>query len=178
MTVPTPDETILGLLAARARHGYELIETFRNPAQLGNVWKMSTSQIYAVLKRLQNGGLVVGQVIETDSAPNRTEYRLTEAGRERLEVWLQEPAPSASIRRVRVEFLSRLYIANLLRLPTSPLIKRQRAACEIERARRLQTLTGEHAGIRVLATKLVIAQLDAVLDWLEQCEHALEDAEE
>ena len=61
MSSITPDETILGLLAVRARHGYELLDCFRDPSQLGEVWKLSTSQIYAVLKRLESQGLTEGQ---------------------------------------------------------------------------------------------------------------------
>ena len=42
-----------GIVAARARHGYQLIDCFRDTAQLGRVWDLSTSQLYAVLKRLE-----------------------------------------------------------------------------------------------------------------------------
>ena len=91
----TPDETLLGLLAAQARHGYELQECFRDPAQLGQVWSLSTSQLYAVLKRLEQQGLTAGCVTQASDAPPRTEYTLTEAGVQRLEAWLQEENPSA-----------------------------------------------------------------------------------
>src|SRR5829696_303518 len=101
MNVPTPDETLLGLLAAEARHGYQLIECFRDPAQLGNVWVLSTSQLYAVLKRLASQNLIIGATITSPDAPARTEYRLTPAGIQRLEHWLTETDPSASVHRVR-----------------------------------------------------------------------------
>src|ERR1044071_933268 len=110
----TPDETILGLLAVRARHGYELLDCFRDSSQLGEVWRLSTSQLYAVLKRLEAQGLTEGHEVTVPDAPTRTEYRLTDAGQDRLHAWLNDLAPSASINRVRVEFLSRLYIARLL----------------------------------------------------------------
>jgi len=54
MATITPDETILGLLAVRERHGYDLLDCFRDPSQLGEVWNLSTSQLYAVLKRLES----------------------------------------------------------------------------------------------------------------------------
>ncbi len=79
-----PDETILGLLAVRARHGYELIDCFRDPTQLGEVWQLSTSQLYAVLKRLAAQGLTVGQEVSVPDAPPRIEYTLTESGLARL----------------------------------------------------------------------------------------------
>src|SRR5215510_9595309 len=113
METITPDETLLGLLAARARqglatHGYQLIECFRDPAQLGRVWDLSTSQLYAVLKRLQGQGLIAGKMVASPDAPPRTEYTVTLRGQELLADWLQTDCPSASVRRVRVEFLSRL----------------------------------------------------------------------
>src|SRR5512142_2901711 len=107
----TPDETMLGLSASRARHGYELLDCFTNPGQLGEVWKLSTSQLYAVLKRLAAQGLTEEYDVPVPDAPMRKEYRITQQGMARLYAWLEEPAPSASVHRVRVEFLSRLYVA-------------------------------------------------------------------
>jgi DNA-binding PadR family transcriptional regulator len=166
----TPDEIILGLLAARARHGYQLLECFHDPAQLGSVWDLSTSQLYNVLKRLAQQGLVVGHAIESPAAPTRTEYCLTDAGRARLEAWLHEEHPSASIRRIRVEFLSRLFVARLLNIPTIPIVKHQKLACR-QRLEQL-TLQREQAapGMGFLTLELMIAQLSAVLQWIDRCE--------
>lgn len=170
MSLLTPDETILGLLAADARHGYELLDCFRDPAQLGEVWNLSTSQLYAVLKRLDQQGLITGRQIQSDNAPTRTEYRLTDAGIERLKRWLDEPQPSASIRRVRVDFLSRLYIARLLNVPTIPIVCRQKAACQRMREELMMQRNQAMPGVGYLALDLVIAQLDAVLQWIDRCE--------
>src|SRR5215813_12827997 len=97
MSSLTPDETILGLLAVRARHGYELLDCFRDTSQLGEVWKLSTSQLYAVLKRLDAQGLTAGREVSTTDAPTRMEYKLTQAGEDRLQAWLNEPYPSPSV---------------------------------------------------------------------------------
>lgn len=170
MSILTPDETILGFLAADARHGYELLECFRDPAQLGEVWNLSTSQLYAVLKRLDQQGLISGKKIQSETAPTRTQYCLTNAGRERLKNWLDEPHPSASIRRVRVDFLSRLYIARLLNVPTIPIVRRQKATCHAMREELIMQRDQSAPGIGYLALDLVIAQLDAVLLWIGRCE--------
>jgi DNA-binding PadR family transcriptional regulator len=165
-----PDETLLGLLAGRARHGYELLECFRDPAQLGRVWNLSTSQLYAVLKRLETQGLTIGQEMTCVDAPTRTEYSLTEAGQARLEAWLSEPCPSASIHRVRVEFLSRLYIARLLNMPTVDIVERQKAVCLAKHAELVEQRTQAAPGIEILTLDLVIAQLVVILQWLDRCE--------
>ena len=170
MDTLTPDETLLGLLAAEARHGYQLIDCFRDPAQLGNVWALSTSQIYAVLKRLDAQQLIQGQAISSADAPTRVEYTLTPAGETRLEAWLTEPQPSASVRRVRVEFLSRLYIARLLNIPTIDLVRSQKRSCRQRRAEKVIERDAAAPGVGRLTLELEIAQLDAIMQWIDRCE--------
>jgi len=135
MVALTSDETILGLTAIQGCHGYELIEAFQDPAELEAIWEMSTSQINAVLKRLEQQGFITGRVTESDIAPNLSEYHLTSAGQRRLDTWLHDLAPSAPIRRIRVEFLSHLYLARQLNIPTGSIIICHQAACEAERNR-------------------------------------------
>jgi DNA-binding PadR family transcriptional regulator len=178
MTPLTPDDTLLGLLAGETRHGYQLLDYFRNPAQLGEVWNLSTSQLYAVLKRLSTQELIEGREIESADAPTRTEYNLTEAGHARLQHWLHEAKPPASIRHVRVEFLSRLYIARLLNIPTIPIVRRQKAACEHKREELMEQRNLMGPGVGFLALELVIAQLEAVLVWIDGCELVPKDMEE
>ena len=170
MSSLTPDETILGLLAVRARHGYELLDCFRDTSQLGEVWRLSTSQLYAVLKRLEVQGLTEGHEVLVPDAPVRTEFRLTDAGDARLQAWLNELFPSASVNRVRVEFLSRLYVARLLDIPTVPLVERQKKACLEKRVELLDCLNNAEPGIGRLTLELVVAQLDVILQWLDRCE--------
>jgi DNA-binding PadR family transcriptional regulator len=178
MTQLTPDETLLGLLATTNQHGYQLLECFRDPAQLGEVWNLSTSQLYAVLKRLAAQGLIVGREIDSADAPTRTEYQLTKAGTARLQAWLHDEHPSASIRKIRVEFLSRLYIARLLKLPIKPIVEHQKAACLHMRAELVEQCELIRPGIGLLALELVIAQLDAVLHWIDRPELIAKDTEE
>lgn len=170
MSSLTPDETILGLLAAEARHGYQLLDCFRDPAQLGEVWNLSTSQLYAVLKRLEREALIVGEKVAAPNAPARMDYALTDAGRAALAAWLDEPHPSASIRQVRVAFLSRLFVARLLNLPTIPIVLRQKRVCRAQQALLIERRTQSAPGIPFLALDLMVAQLDAVLLWIERCE--------
>lgn len=178
MSQLTPDETLLGLLAVRARHGYNLLECFRDPGQLGEVWKLSTSQLYAVLKRLEDQGFTVGHEVPVTGAPVRTEYVLTDAGTARLQAWLDERAPSPSIHRVRIEFLSRLYVARLLNIPTVPIVERQKTACRKQKTELVKWLERAEPGIRHLTLELVIGQLEAILQWLDRCEQSPYDTDE
>jgi len=166
----TPDFVLLGLLAAQPCHGYQLLDIFRQPDQLGRVWNLSNSQIYAVLKRLETKASIVGQEMVVGDAPPRTVYTLTPAGQEQLEGWLYESQPSASIRRIRVEFLSRLYITRLLNIPSIQIVHAQRAACLQRREMLIEERDQSEPGMGVLTLELVIAQLDAVLQWITRCE--------
>ncbi len=170
MYAQTPDETVLGLLAAEARHGYQLIDCFRDPAQLGNVWSLGTSQIYAVLKRLDAQGMITGRSIDSPDAPTRVEYTLTPAGINRLEEWLTDPEPASSVRRVRVEFLSRLYITRLLDMPTRDIVRTQKESCQRRRDALIIDRDCAAPGVGRLALELEVAQLDAILDWIDRCE--------
>lgn len=169
MNQPALDNVILGLLAIQPCHGYQLLEFFHNPNGLGRVWMMSTSQLYVVLKRLEQQGFISGQEIQSPDAPARMEYHLTEAGRDSLNLWLNDQQPSASIRRVRVEFLSRLYIAPLLGVSTAAIIQRQKTACQLQRKILLTQRDEIQPGIGFLAFEFVLSQLDAVLQWIDRC---------
>jgi DNA-binding PadR family transcriptional regulator len=170
MATLTPDDTLLGLLAFRQQHGYQLLEVFREPAQLGCVWNLSVSQLYAVLKRLDAQGYIQGREVSSTDAPDRTEYTLTESGNARLKNWLSESRPCASIRSVRVEFLSRLFVARLLNLPTLDLIRWQKATCYQKRTDLIAQRDAAQPGVGYLALDLQIAQLDAIMKWIDRCE--------
>jgi DNA-binding PadR family transcriptional regulator len=167
MHFPTPDETILGLIAANAQHGYQILRYFQDRRKLGRVWNMCTSQVYAVLNRLEKNHLIQGTLIPQEDAPPKKRFTITPAGEERLHAWLYEPAPPPSIRRVRVEFLSRLYIADLLGLPANPIIQKQQNSI----ARRTQRIenrrTAEKSEMERTVSDFILGQLQAADAWLE-----------
>ena len=162
----TPDETLLGLLMVKPQHGYQLLETFQDEQQLGRVWRLSTSQLYAVLKRLETQRLILGEVIISPDAPPRTVFSVTEAGRQQVLAWLNEPHPSPSVRHVRVEFLSRLYVAHLLNISADTLINHQQKTCQ-QKLRQLNAqMVSKESEIANLSIRLEIAQMTAILEWL------------
>ncbi|MCB2210340.1 PadR family transcriptional regulator [bacterium] len=166
----TPDEVLLGLLKAHPAHGYDLLERFRSPAHLGRVWNMSTSQLYAVLKRLERDGAITGREQPQPDAPPRTKYALTSRGEDRLAAWLADPAPPTSIHRIRVLFLSRLYIATLLGQPTERLIAHQLAVCEAQRETLQDKAADPASSVEALTLRFVIGQLNAAIAWIHEVE--------
>ncbi len=106
----SPEFALLGFLVSEPRHGYELHQKFLS--ELGNVWHLSQSQAYAILKRLEARGDISGQVVERDKLPARQMLRITTAGRQRFMDWLENGVGS-NARSIRLEFLTRLYFSNL-----------------------------------------------------------------
>ena len=108
----SPEFALLGFLLAGPSHGYDLHQRF--VAELGQVWHLSQSQAYAILKRLEHRGDISAQVIEQEKLPARQVLRITDAGRRRFFEWL-EFGIGRTARSIRLEFLTRLYFTQLHR---------------------------------------------------------------
>jgi PadR family transcriptional regulator AphA len=103
----SPEFALLGFLIAGPGHGYDLHQKFQ--AELGNVWHLSQSQAYAILKRLEARGDITSQQVEQDKLPPRQILHITNHGQQSFEEWLLESGRNA--RSIRLEFLTRLYFA-------------------------------------------------------------------
>ena len=66
---------VLGLLAQRPRHGYELRAAFQALVGGEENWDVKPAQIYTTLARLEQGGLVVEDSVEQDAGPEKRIYR-------------------------------------------------------------------------------------------------------
>lgn len=165
----SPEYVLLGFLTLRPAHGYDLHEQVRQ--ELGQIWQISLSQTYNILKRLEARGFIVGAVQEQEKAPARRRFRLTPLGRRRFEEWLRMPAePSA--RAIRVEFLTRLYFTYV----TDPqaarrLIDVQIAATQSGVAHLTETLNelSSEQVFNRLGLDLRLRQLTSIVEWLTEC---------
>ena len=162
----SPQPALLGLLLSEPKHGYELYQEFSR--ELGRVWRLGQSQLYAQLKQLEEAGLVAVRVEEQPSRPARKVYRLTPEGHLAFEEWVRQPTPY--LRRIRVEFLARLYFFQRLHMDgLEALVAEQKAVCreQIERFDRLMAESEEPFARLVLEFRR--GQLEAVLRWLDRC---------
>jgi DNA-binding PadR family transcriptional regulator len=78
---------VLGLLAQRPRHGYELRAAFQALVGGEENWDVKPAQIYTTLTRLEQGGFVAEDSIEQDTGPEKRIYAITLAGRKILTEW-------------------------------------------------------------------------------------------
>lgn len=158
---------LLGFLMVEPTHGYDLHR--RAEEELGRVWRVGLSNLYAALKRLEESGTVEFTLNAQEDRPDRKIYRITPRGRERFLTWIQEPI--SSMRDMRVIFPAKLYFFHRLGLEgVEELVSAQEAVCR-ERLDRLNASAERYPpdDFNQLVFDFRRRQLEAILDWLQAC---------
>jgi DNA-binding PadR family transcriptional regulator len=167
---------LLGLLAQKPRHGYELRSAF--VAMLGGEsnWDLKPAQVYTTLSRLAEAGLVKQQSTAQSGGPEKTIYAITPDGLNELKLWFESPVEAAHQH-------DEVYLKLVLSLATGDadpyhILQVQRASLY----RQLHDTTGQRTAIdpgRDLAILLLhdqtIMHLEADLRWLDMVEARLDD---
>ncbi len=96
---------ILGFLAGAPATGYEIRKQLRD---ISTIWYESYGQIYPTLKRLTEQGLTTRRTSSGAKGSDKYIYAITEAGREVLKNWLEEPVRFTPVRH---ELGLRIYFA-------------------------------------------------------------------
>lgn len=167
---------VLGLLAQRPRHGYELRAAFEAVVGGEENWDVKPAQIYTTLARMEKAGLVAEQSIEQDAGPEKRVYAITPAGYQALQDWFTE---GAEPNHQRDEFFIKLMFG-LVSGVADPyeLIRIQRAHLFTE----LHALTVQRTRLnpakeltKVLLLDKVAMHLEADLRWLDMMEARLDE---
>ena len=165
--VLSPRYALLGLLMRGPTHGYELHQQCEH--ELGTVWRIGLSRMYALLKDLEADGLVESRVEPQETRPARKVYDLTPAGREDFERWVRQPV--VSTRDIRVLFLAKLYFLRQLGMGgVDALVEAQKAVCRAKAdgvAREMEDL--HEGGFDRLVMDFRLHQLQAIGEWLDGC---------
>jgi DNA-binding PadR family transcriptional regulator len=168
--------TLLGLLAQRPRHGYELHQAFEALVGGKNNWEVKPAQVYTTLSRLEKSGLVVQVSVEQEGGPEKVIYTITETGQKELQDWLSEPVKT---QHQRDEFFLKL-ILNLVSEGSDPtkIIYTQRASLYQE----LHDLTTQRAEANpqselayILLMDQAIMRVEADLRWLDLVEARIDE---
>ena len=176
----------LGLLAEGSAHGYELFRRFKT--SLGGLWRISESQFYAMLKRVEARGLA-GPACEARASaaaaapadevprggvPAPRVLALSAEGSALFEAWLAEPTAPSS-RLLHLEFLARLHFLARLRPEAVAAAAEAQARAlagdiaRLEAALPAMSPAGPAAlDIGALSAAFRLSQLRAALAWIEE----------
>lgn len=168
------EHALLGFLRDRAMYPYEIFQTLSQAGELGRVWHLKQSHLYAIIDRLEAVGYVASTIEPQDSRPPRKITSLTPAGRAAFERWATSPV--AHGRDFRVEFLAKLYFAARDgSAAVDQLVGEQRGACHawLDRLRvQLAAIPADRPYDR-LVLEFRLRQIAAILSWLEVCQITL-----
>jgi DNA-binding PadR family transcriptional regulator len=173
-TPVTIKHAILGLLAQRPMHGYELKNAFEDT--VGTLWELNIGQIYNTLRLLERDEYVALMGEEQEGrGPPRKIYGITPLGREELGRWLAEPLHQP--RRLKDAFYIKLVFHKLLGLgDIQALIWRQRQAY-LQILRQINDMRADVDPAEDPLTTVLIEggafHLEADLRWLDRCEELL-----
>lgn len=166
---------VLGLLAQRPRHGYELRAAFEALVGADN-WQVKPAQIYTTLGRLEKSGLVAEQSVEQDGGPEKRIYAITADGIKALQQWFAEGIVSE---HQRDEFFIKLMVG-LASATADPfeLLRTQRAHLY----RELHDVVTQRSNCnpkkelaRILLLDKAAMYLEADLRWLDMTEARLDE---
>ncbi len=167
---------LLGLLAQRPRHGYDLRATFQAIMGGEENWDVKPAQIYTTLARLEKDGLVQEEAVDQSSGPEKRIYAITPAGRAELRSWLTSGVE-------RYEQRDEFFLKLMLSLATGEadpgkVIRTQRAALY----RELHAITTQRQQAdpkkelaRILLLDKAVMHLEADLRWLDMIEARLDE---
>lgn len=167
---------LLGLLAQRSRHGYELHAAFEAVSGGEQNWDVKPAQIYATLARLEESGLVKEDAIEQEGGPERKLFSITAKGRGELTEWF---TTGVELEHQRDEFFVKLSLA-LITSEANP-----RKVLQVQRNKLYQALHAltaqrnklnpQMALAKILLMDKAIMHVEADLRWLDMVEGRLED---
>jgi len=171
---------ILAMLRQRPQHGYEIKKGIEQV--FGGTVALNNTILYPTLKRFEEMGAVVRQVVQQEGKPNRHIYHLTERGIELLHASLCDFPPEQAANEA--EFFTRAAFFAYLEVPEREAILTRRLAylggclsylqtmqhmAEAEDCAPTMSISMSHAQ-RVLAfhTRRIRDEYEWIASWLEE----------
>ncbi len=172
---PTIEYVLLGMLYQNPAHGYDIYKKIHDMESLSLIWQVKRSKLYYLLEKLEKQKLLEATYIPVENRPDRKQYRLTEKGQNAFLAWIETPVEVA--RHVRLLILARLHFALQIGQEIAlNLIKKQRAQCQtwIESMQAQLDALENPDFIIQQAFSFRIGQIQAMQDWLDECETRLQ----
>jgi PadR family transcriptional regulator AphA len=161
---------LLGFLNERPMHGYDIYRELHRPDGIGVVWRITRSQLYTLLVKLEEQGYVTVSLEPQENRPTRRIFHLTRSGSAAFASWVAAPVDRP--RDIRLEFLIKMYFARREGgEAVFQLVRAQRMRClewltdYVARAEACRTT----CPFEWLVWQFRIGQVEAQLKWLESC---------
>ncbi len=164
---PSFEYALLGLLFQGPAHGYELHKQLSSASPLRMIWRVKISNLYAQLSKLEKNGLIKGEIHPGEDRPARTEFHLTDSGRQEFTEWLSRLVRHP--RDLRQEFMLRYYFVALIS-PASidEICQRQLVECQqwLENTQEKQKMLEKNSFSNAV-TEFRVSQIRSMVDWIQ-----------
>jgi PadR family transcriptional regulator AphA len=112
MNNPLTEYILLGTLMQGPRHGYEIMRFLESA--LKAAWRVSSSQLYALMKRMEKEKLLESNIEPQVTRPSKRVFKITEKGKGAFLGWLS--SPTDRVRDFRLDFIGKLFFYHQLSL--------------------------------------------------------------
>lgn len=158
----TVSMSLLGLLEAGPRHGYDLKRIYDE--RFGQDKPLAYGQVYSTLSRLMKSGLIEAEGVEPGSGPDRKRYAITAEGVTDVATWLRSPEKPEQY--LTNTMYAKVVIALMSGRPAAEVLEVQRAAhLDVMRTLTRRKRAGDL--VDALICDHALFHLEADIRWLE-----------
>ena len=162
----SPEYALLGILMTGPKHGYEMHSYFSS--HMDQFWRLSMSQIYALLKRMEKNGVVISKSEWQNNRPPKKIFSITQTGKEGFLNWVYSPVNH--VRNMRIEFMAKLFFINELKLKRAADIIDKQIAILRETLHLLQHPKEKTMDeFQKALHSFKISQTTSAIEWLKEC---------
>jgi PadR family transcriptional regulator, regulatory protein AphA len=168
---------LLGFLNESPIHGYDLYKKLRNFEGISLVWNIKQSQLYALLDKLADVGLLTSKIVPGEIHLMRKEYQITPIGKTTFLKWVTSPVTHG--RDMRQEFLAKLYFAQLSGAVTyNELIVEQTILCNEWLASLQESFskTSDDQHYERIIFQYRMSQVKGMIEWLDYCRTEIQNS--
>jgi len=162
----SPEYALLGILMSGPKHGYEMHSYFSS--HMDQFWRLSMSQIYALLKRMEKKGVVTSKAELQNNRPAKKIFFITQTGKEGFLNWVYSPVNH--VRNLRIEFMAKLFFIKELKLKRATDIIDKQIEILHEKLQVLQDPKENTMDeFQKALHSFKIVQTSSAIEWLKEC---------
>jgi len=163
----SPEYALLGILMTGPKHGYDMHSYFSS--NMHQFWRLSMSQIYALLKRMEKNGVVISKGEWQNNRPAKKIFSITQTGKEGFLNWIYSPVNH--VRNLRIEFMAKLFFIKELKLERATDIIDKQIEILQEKLHLMQPPKEKIMmdEFQKALHSFKIAQTTSAINWLKEC---------